>query len=79
MTFRRALTGSAMFLLAVVFLPGTQPAHSEEWTADNPGSPNIKVISHLPLGPRLNVSDIDLEQELDRALRLRGPHGRSLA
>ncbi len=66
MTFRRALTGSAMFLLAVVFLPGTQPAHSEEWTADNPGSPNIKVISHLPLGPRLNVSDIDLEQELDR-------------
>ena len=66
MTFRRAFTWSAIFMLAVVFLPGTPAAHSEEWTADNPGSPNIKVISHLPLGPRLNVSDIDVEQELDR-------------
>ncbi len=66
MTFRRAFTWSAIFMLAVVFLPGTPAVHSEEWTADNPGSPNIKVISHLPLGPRLNVSDIDVEQELDR-------------
>ena len=66
MTFRRAFTGSAIFMLAVVFLPGTPVIHSEEWTADNPGSPNIKVISHLPLGPRLNVSDIDVEQKLDR-------------
>ena len=66
MTLRRAFTWSAIFLLALVFLPGTPAVHSEEWTADNPGSPNIKVISHLPLGPRLNVSDIDVEQELDR-------------
>ena len=66
MTFRRAFTWSAIFMPAVVFLPGTPAVHSEEWTADNPGSPNIKVISHLPLGPRLNVSDIDVEQELDR-------------
>ncbi len=66
MTFRRAFTGSAIFMLAVAFLPGTPTVRSEEWTADNPGSPNIKVISHLPLGPRLNVSDIDVEQELDR-------------
>ncbi len=66
MTFRRAFTWSAIFMLVVVFLPGTPAVHSEEWTADNPGSPNIKVISHLPLGPRLNVSDIDVEQELDR-------------
>jgi hypothetical protein len=66
MTFRRAFTWSAIFMLAVVFLPGTPAVHSEEWTADNPGSPNIKVIAHLPLGPRLNVSDIDVEQELDR-------------
>ena len=66
MTFRRAFTWSAIFMLVVVFLPGTPAVHSEEWTADNPGSPNIKVISHLPLGPRLSVSDIDVEQELDR-------------
>jgi hypothetical protein len=30
------------------------------------GSPNIEVVSHLPLGPALGVSDIDVEQELDR-------------
>ena len=66
MTLRRAFTCSSIFLLALVFLPGTPAVHSEEWTADNRGSPNIKVISHLPLGPRLNVSDIDVEQDLDR-------------
>ena len=66
MTLRRAFTWFAIFLLALVFLPGAPAVHSEEWTADNPGSPNIKVISHLPLGPRLSVSDIDVEQELDR-------------
>ena len=66
MTLRRAFLWSTVFVLALVFLPGAPAAHSEEWTADNPGSPNIKVISHLPLGPRLNVSDIDVEQELDR-------------
>ncbi|NKB87834.1 MAG: hypothetical protein GKS06_06395 [Acidobacteria bacterium] len=36
------------------------------WTPDKPGSDNIEVLSHLPLGPRLNVSDIELEQELSR-------------
>jgi len=37
-----------------------------EWTPTAPGSPNIEVISHLPLGPRLGVADIELEQELSR-------------
>lgn len=39
---------------------------SAQWTAEKPGSDNIEVLSHLPLGPRLNVADIDLEQEMDR-------------
>ena len=39
---------------------------SAQWTAEKPGSDNIEVLSHLPLGPRLNVSDLDLEQEMDR-------------
>jgi hypothetical protein len=30
------------------------------------GTPNIQVVSHLPLGPRLSVADIELEQEMDR-------------
>ena len=60
-----ALAGTGL-ALSLLFLLVTVAVHSEEWTADNPGSPNIKVISHLPLGPRLNVSDIDVEQDLDR-------------
>lgn len=36
------------------------------WTADKRGSDNIDVLAHLPLGPERNVSDIELEQELDR-------------
>ncbi len=39
---------------------------SPQWTAMKRGSDNIEVVAHLPLGPRLSVADIDLEQELDR-------------
>ena len=48
----------------VVLLPARDA--SAQWTAEKPGSDNITVLSHLPLGPRLSVSDIDIEQELDR-------------
>ncbi len=37
-----------------------------QWTAEKPGSDNIEVLSHIPLGPRLSVSDTDIEQEMDR-------------
>ncbi|HXV62756.1 MAG TPA: hypothetical protein VEK15_18805 [Vicinamibacteria bacterium] len=37
-----------------------------QWTAEKPGSDNLRVLSHVPLGPRLSVSDIDLEQEMNR-------------
>jgi hypothetical protein len=37
-----------------------------QWTAQKPGSDNIKVLAHIPLGPRLSVADIDLEQEMSR-------------
>jgi hypothetical protein len=36
------------------------------WTPDRPGSDNISVIAHVPLGPPLSVADIDVEQELSR-------------
>jgi hypothetical protein len=63
MKHRLLLSAPAVLTLALMCPPG---APGEEWTADNPGSPNVKVISHLPLGPRLSVADIDIEQTLDR-------------
>ena len=30
------------------------------------GSGNMEVLGHVPLGPRLSVADMDVEQELDR-------------
>ena len=50
-------------LLVFAFWP--QSAASQ-WTAQKPGSDNIEVLGHIPLGPRLSVADIELEQELDR-------------
>lgn len=39
---------------------------SAQWTALERGSENISVEGHLPLGPRLSVADIELEQEMSR-------------
>jgi hypothetical protein len=36
------------------------------WTAEKPGSENIEVLGHIPLGPRLSVADMELEQEVSR-------------
>ena len=44
---------------------GAQPA-AGQWTPLKRGSDNIEVVSHIPLGPRLSVADIELEQELSR-------------
>ena len=63
MTIRRMFVWSAVVAIALA-LPSADAA--AQWTAEKPGSGNITVLSHLPLGPRLSVSDIDLEQELDR-------------
>ena len=30
------------------------------------GSQNMEVLGHTPLGPRLSISDMDVEQELHR-------------
>ncbi|MCH8247497.1 MAG: hypothetical protein IH951_13990 [Bacteroidetes bacterium] len=39
---------------------------SAQWTALQRGTKNISVEGHLPLGPRLSVMDIELEQEMSR-------------
>ena len=36
------------------------------WTPQKPGSDNLQVLGHIPLGPRLSVADMDMEQELSR-------------
>ena len=50
-------------LLGLVLLPTMATA---QWTPMKPGSDNIDVLGHAPLGPMLSVADIELEQELDR-------------
>ena len=55
-----AMTAVCLVLFASVGMAVAQ------WTAEKPGSDNIKVLSHLPLGTRTSVADIDLEQEVDR-------------
>ncbi len=41
-------------------------AMAQQWTPEKRGSDNMEVVSHLPLGARLSVADIDIEQELER-------------
>ena len=56
-------------LAAVALLFATAPAFAQSdtpWTPLNPGTDNITVESHLPLGPMFSVMDIDMEQEMER-------------
>ncbi len=55
--------GCLILLLALAFMPQYAAA---QWTPEKPGSDNIDVLGHIPLGPRLSVSDLEMEQELDR-------------
>ena len=57
------LVATAALLAGLAFPPS---AHAQQWTPSAPGSDNMDVLGHTPLGPRLSVSDVDLEQELDR-------------
>ncbi len=50
-----------LFASLCTVLPATA-----QWTPDKPGSDNIELLGHIPLGPRLSVSDMELEQELHR-------------
>ncbi len=52
-------------ILLLAFAFSTQYA-AAQWTPEKPGSDNIEVLGHIPLGPRLSVADMELEQELDR-------------
>ena len=57
----------AFSLVAVPATLGLVPSPaSAQWTALERGSDNIDVLGHLPLGPTLSVTDMDVEQELAR-------------
>ena len=56
-----SLLGSALLVST-----GGLVAQDVPWSALNRGSDNMEVLGHLPLGPRLSVADMDVEQELDR-------------
>ncbi len=64
---RRAWDHAGVPMLAILVVVAlSASAAAQQWTPDKPGSDNIEVLAHLPLGPILNVSDIELEQEMDR-------------
>ncbi len=60
------LTVLLVLFVTSVAVPAFAQSGSPQWTAMKRGSDNIEVVAHLPLGPRLSVADIDIEQELDR-------------
>lgn len=61
---RPNITSTSAAVIALITL-ASAPA-SAQWTALQRGSDNIEVVGHLPLGPALSVSDMDIEQELSR-------------
>ena len=57
---------TAAALAGLLLLPAAVAAQDVPWTPMSPGSDNVEVLGHLPLGPRLSVADMDVEQEMDR-------------
>ena len=60
MTLRRQFLG-----LLILFAFIATPAFGQA-TALERGSDNMEVLGHLPLGKHSSVTDIELEQDLDR-------------
>ncbi|MBN4056266.1 hypothetical protein JYT20_00935 [Rhodothermus sp. AH-315-K08] len=57
------------FIAALLTIAITIPAFAQDdtpWTTLKPGSDNMTVEAHIPLGPSLSTMDIDMEQEMHR-------------
>ena len=65
MSYNRSGTVATMLAVVALVALAVGPA-SAQWTPMKRGSDNIEVVGHLPLGPPLSVSDMDVEQELSR-------------
>lgn len=59
---KRFLSVALLLAVATLFV---MPA-TAQWTALERGTENITVEGHVPLGPRLSVLDMELEQEMSR-------------
>jgi len=59
---RSSVASAAILLAAAIPLSAQQTP----WTPLNRGSDNMEVLGHLPLGARLSVADMDIEQEMHR-------------
>ena len=53
-----------LFLVALIVAPAA--AQDTHWTTIKPGSDNMSVEGHIPLGAPLNTMDMEVEQELSR-------------
>ncbi len=62
-SLRLPLIARVLGLALALTLPGSALA---QWTPSDPGSDNMEVLGHLPLGARLSIADLDMEQELHR-------------
>ncbi|NKB90423.1 MAG: hypothetical protein GKS06_19630 [Acidobacteria bacterium] len=60
------MSRSRLLVTALALIAVSAAATAQEWTPDKPGSDNITVVAHMPLGAPLSVADIEIEQELDR-------------
>jgi hypothetical protein len=56
----------ALTLVAALAFILTVDSASAQWTPEKPGSDNMEVLGHIPLGPTLSVADMDVEQEMNR-------------
>ena len=68
-TLERLMMKNVRMLLAAALVAATTAplaAQQVPWSALQRGSDNIEVLGHLPLGARLSVADMDLEQEMHR-------------
>jgi hypothetical protein len=65
MYVRRSVSVLSILALTVIVIASTDVT-AQQWTPEKRGSDNIEVISHIPLGPKLSVSDIEISQEMDR-------------
>ena len=67
---RKLETSIRLFTLLAIVAVSPSGALAAQWTAEKPGSDNIEVVSHLPLGPRLSVADIEriIQKWLSQAL-----------
>lgn len=63
---RPTLVTAAAAVLAASAPAAVSAQDQVPWSPLNRGSDNIEVLGHLPLGPRLSVADMDVEQEMNR-------------